>query len=97
MRGRAVRRGGSALRAVAHAQVGRDVAQGHGEGRHRTQPGVDQHHHHHEHIARVDVVRADVVRGRFRAGDSIEALAEDYGLSSEQIQDVFRSEMPVAA
>jgi len=42
-------------------------------------------------------VRTDVVRGRFRAGDSIEALAADYGLSSEQIQDVFRSEMPVAA
>ncbi len=42
-------------------------------------------------------VRTDVIRGRFQAGDSCETLAHDYGLTHDQVQDVIRSELAVAA
>jgi uncharacterized protein (DUF433 family) len=42
-------------------------------------------------------VEARVVAGRYRAGDSIAALAKDYGVELEQIEDAIRSETREAA
>lgn len=42
-------------------------------------------------------IRTEVVLGRFRAGESIADLAEDYGLSITVVEDILRSEPPLAA
>ena len=42
-------------------------------------------------------IRADVVVERFSAGESTEALAEDYGRPKEDIEEVIRCELPLAA
>ena len=42
-------------------------------------------------------IRTDVVVERFSAGEKIEALAEDYGRPKDDIEEVLRSELPLAA
>ena len=42
-------------------------------------------------------IRTDVVIERFSAGEPLEALAEDYGRPKEDIEEVLRCELPLAA
>lgn len=42
-------------------------------------------------------IRTEVVVERFRAGESIASLAEDYGLDASVIEDILRSQQPLAA
>ncbi|MBI3370684.1 MAG: DUF433 domain-containing protein [Betaproteobacteria bacterium] len=42
-------------------------------------------------------IRTDVVIERFSAGEKLEALAEDYGRPKEDLEDVLRCELPLAA
>lgn len=42
-------------------------------------------------------VSTTVIAERYKAGDSLEMLVEDYGLSQSQIQEALRCEMPLAA
>jgi len=42
-------------------------------------------------------IRTDVVIERFSAGEPLEALAEDYGRPREDIEEVLRCELPLAA
>lgn len=42
-------------------------------------------------------VRTEVIVERWRAGESIASLAEDYDLDSSMIEDILRSEQPLAA
>lgn len=42
-------------------------------------------------------IRIEIVVERFRAGESIADLAEDYGLSGAMVEDILRSEQPLAA
>lgn len=42
-------------------------------------------------------IRTDVVIERFSAGEPLEALAEDYGRPKEEIEEVLRCELPLAA
>jgi uncharacterized protein (DUF433 family) len=42
-------------------------------------------------------IEARIVAGRYRAGESIAALAEDYGVQLEQIEDAIRCETREAA
>ena len=42
-------------------------------------------------------IRTDVVVERFSAGEKIEAPAEDYGRPKDDIEEVLRSELPLAA
>ncbi len=42
-------------------------------------------------------IRTDVVVERFSAGEPLEALAEDYGRPKEDIEEVLRCELPLAA
>jgi len=42
-------------------------------------------------------IRTEIVVERFRAGESIADLAEDYGLSGAMVEDILRSEQPLAA
>lgn len=42
-------------------------------------------------------IRTDVVIERFSAGEPLEALAEDYGRPKEEIEEVLRSELQLAA
>jgi uncharacterized protein (DUF433 family) len=42
-------------------------------------------------------IRTDVVIERFSAGEPLEALAEDYGRPKEDIEEILRCELPLAA
>ena len=42
-------------------------------------------------------IRTEVVIERFSAGEPLEALAEDYGRPKEDIEEVLRSELQLAA
>jgi uncharacterized protein (DUF433 family) len=42
-------------------------------------------------------IRTEVIVERWRAGESIASLAEDYDLDSTMIEDILRSEQPLAA
>ena len=42
-------------------------------------------------------VRTEVVVQRFRAGEAINSLAQDYALAEAVIEDIIRSELPIAA
>ena len=42
-------------------------------------------------------IRTDVVIERFSAGEKLEALAEDYGRPKEDLEEVLRCELPLAA
>ncbi|MBK6375753.1 MAG: DUF433 domain-containing protein [Dokdonella sp.] len=42
-------------------------------------------------------IRTEVVVERFQAGESIASLAEDYGLDPSVIEDILRSQQPLAA
>jgi uncharacterized protein (DUF433 family) len=42
-------------------------------------------------------IRTDVIVERFNAGESIASLANDYSLSAETIEDILRSQQPLAA
>ncbi|MCC7485145.1 MAG: hypothetical protein IT529_09140 [Burkholderiales bacterium] len=42
-------------------------------------------------------IRTEVVIERFSAGEPLEVLAEDYGRSKEDIEEVLRSELQLAA
>lgn len=42
-------------------------------------------------------IRTEVVVERFQAGESIASLADDYGLDASMIEDVLRSQQPLAA
>jgi uncharacterized protein (DUF433 family) len=42
-------------------------------------------------------IRTEVVIDRFRAGETINSIAEDYGRSPAQIEEIVRGELPLAA
>ena len=42
-------------------------------------------------------IRTEVVIDRFRAGEPIDSLAEDYGRSRAEIEEIVRGELPLAA
>lgn len=42
-------------------------------------------------------IRTEVIVGRFRAGELIDSIAEDYGRSRAEIEEIVRSELPLAA
>lgn len=42
-------------------------------------------------------IRTEVIVGRFRAGELIDSIAEDYGRSRTEIEEIVRSELPLAA
>lgn len=42
-------------------------------------------------------IRTEVVVERFQAGESIASLAEDYGLAAPVVEDILRSQQPLAA
>ena len=42
-------------------------------------------------------VPTDVIAERYKAGESIESLVEDYGQAREHIEEAIRYELPLAA
>lgn len=42
-------------------------------------------------------IRTEVIVGRFSAGETIDSIAEDYGRSRSDIEEIVRSELPLAA
>jgi uncharacterized protein (DUF433 family) len=42
-------------------------------------------------------IRKEVIVGRFSAGETIDSIAEDYGRSRTEIEEIVRSELPLAA
>jgi len=42
-------------------------------------------------------IRTEVIVGRFSAGETIDSIAEDYGRSRTEIEEIVRSELPLAA
>ncbi len=42
-------------------------------------------------------IRTEVIVGRFSAGETIDLIAEDYGRSRTEIEEIVRSELPLAA
>ena len=42
-------------------------------------------------------IRTEVIVGRFSAGEPIDSIAEDYGRSRAEIEEIVRSELPLAA
>lgn len=42
-------------------------------------------------------IRTEVIVGRFRAGELIDSIAEDYGRTRAEIEEILRSELPLAA
>lgn len=42
-------------------------------------------------------IRTEVIVGRFSAGETIDSIADDYGRSRAEIEEIVRSELPLAA
>lgn len=42
-------------------------------------------------------IRTEVIVGRFSAGETIDSIAEDYGRSRDEIEEIVRGELPLAA
>ncbi|MGH8656325.1 MAG: DUF433 domain-containing protein [Gammaproteobacteria bacterium] len=42
-------------------------------------------------------IRTEVIIDRFRAGEPIDSIAEDYGRSRAEIEEIVRGELPLAA
>lgn len=42
-------------------------------------------------------IRTEVIVGRFSAGETIDSIADDYGCSRAEIEEIVRSELPLAA
>jgi len=42
-------------------------------------------------------IRTEVILGRFAAGETMDSIAEDYGRSRAEIEEVVRSQLPLAA
>ncbi len=42
-------------------------------------------------------IRTEIIVGRFSAGETIDSIADDYGRSRAEIEEIVRSELPLAA